>query len=629
MRVGFQYTDLANSCQGVTHLTLRQKKFLPISVYVLVFAAMLLGCAMLNRSFPVLTGTRGDTMAYQGDELTALHFSQDADGAVIRFYSQIDPAQLAVISCSRSISRVRVNGSMLEFRPFTNMAQSNKMVSLSAIDAQHDPVRGWLLELRLDGSEQVEMYLCDAKTIDNIALVFDLCVPMIYGILLATVFYVCVLYLFNRLKLLLLFSGYVSSVLLWIVLSYLADSPSPLCNALTPVSNSMFNIALITGIICSVAFCMVDRWQRLKLSRKVFLLFAFNIAYNVLNSLLPEQWRIIYRNIVYIAGSATLLICCWRGESIPWLVLIGQALTQALRASMLTGQSVSYYMQLMHMMRLFTMPYIFGCIFQISAISGRKYMEVERLKSKLEESNVRLEQKVRERTAQLEEQQQFRTNLLTNIFHDLRTPLLIMRGCIDGLTEERRRAERIAILDDRLRHITSLTEDLFDVVKLEDKSMLVETEPIAMKPLLSGVVDSLRIEAEKSGISIRAEMEDGLIAWGDEMWLARALQNLICNAVYYSKPENPWVEVRLYRREKNICVAVRDFGAGVLPEEQELIFQRYYRVSGTKKHHSSGLGLSIAMNVAKRHDGTIEIMSTPGKGTLFIFVLPLWRQETN
>ena len=242
---------------------------------------------------------------------------------------------------------------------------------------------------------------------------------------------------------------------------------------------------------------------------------------------------------------------------------------------------------------------------------------------------MRLEQKVRERTAQLEEQQQFRTNLLTNIFHDLRTPLLIMRGCIDGLTEERRRAERIAILDDRLRHITSLTEDLFDVVKLEDKSMLVETEPIAMKPLLSGVVDSLRIEAEKSGISIRAEMEDGLIAWGDEMWLARALQNLICNAVYYSKPENPWVEVRLYRREKNICVAVRDFGAGVLPEEQELIFQRYYRVSGTKKHHSSGLGLSIAMNVAKRHDGTIEIMSTPGKGTLFIFVLPLWRQETN
>ena len=76
--------------------------------------------------------------------------------------------------------------------------------------------------------------------------------------------------------------------------------------------------------------------------------------------------------------------------------------------------------------------------------------------------------------------------------------------------------------------------------------------------------------------------------------------------------------------EDRIKTYVSDDGVGVSAEDQRLIFERYYRVSGTRKHDSSGLGLSIAMNVARHHQGTLEVSSQVGCGTTFCLTLPLW-----
>ncbi len=93
-----------------------------------------------------------------------------------------------------------------------------------------------------------------------------------------------------------------------------------------------------------------------------------------------------------------------------------------------------------------------------------------------------------ERTRELRDQEQIRTNLMTNIFHDLRSPLLIMQGCMEHLNRGENDPKYLEVLTGRLSFITKLTEDLFNVVKLEDNTMLMETEPVPIKPLLEQTI---------------------------------------------------------------------------------------------------------------------------------------------
>lgn len=106
------------------------------------------------------------------------------------------------------------------------------------------------------------------------------------------------------------------------------------------------------------------------------------------------------------------------------------------------------------------------------------------------------------------------------------------------------------------------------------------------------------------------------ITWGDEYRLEQAFQNLIINAIYYTKPKGK-VYVDLKSSDNMAYITIVDTGVGISPEDLDKIFDRYYRVSGTEKHQSSGLGLSIAHEIIKQHQGSITVKKRTWEGYCF------------
>ncbi len=112
------------------------------------------------------------------------------------------------------------------------------------------------------------------------------------------------------------------------------------------------------------------------------------------------------------------------------------------------------------------------------------------------------------------------------------------------------------------------------------------------------------------------------ITWGDEYRLEQAFQNLIVNAIYYTKPKGK-VYVNLKSVDNMAYVSITDTGVGISEKDLDKIFDRYYRVSGTEKHRSTGLGLSIAQEIIKQHQGSITVKSHLGEGTIFTVQIPV------
>jgi signal transduction histidine kinase len=245
------------------------------------------------------------------------------------------------------------------------------------------------------------------------------------------------------------------------------------------------------------------------------------------------------------------------------------------------------------------------------------------LTEKLEQSNQLLEIKVQERTKELKDQQKLRNTFMTNVFHDLRTPLFVLKGCIEKVNESPGKInQELPVINERMEFIQHLVEDLFLMAKLEDKKVILETERIPLCKLLDKVIKACLVVSEKKGVSLEYDRYCECTAWGDECRLEQALQNLIVNAIYYTKSGGK-VFVELKSVDNMAYITITDTGVGIYPEDLDKIFNRYYRVSGTEKHNSTGLGLSIAQEIIKQHNGSISVNSNPGKGTVFTVQLPV------
>ena len=186
---------------------------------------------------------------------------------------------------------------------------------------------------------------------------------------------------------------------------------------------------------------------------------------------------------------------------------------------------------------------------------------------------------------------------------------------------------QVEILERQVTGLTDIVDELFAVVKLQDDTLLMDTEPVPLAPLLREVSASCAVEAAARGIGVTCACASSPVAWGDEMWLGRAFQNLVANAVNFSK-EGGSVEVCLGDDGETATVTVEDHGAGIDPADIDKVFDRYYRTAKERaSHKSSGLGLSIAQGVVQRHGGSIAVESELGKGTLFTVKLPVWVEE--
>src|SRR6202020_3668880 len=132
-----------------------------------------------------------------------------------------------------------------------------------------------------------------------------------------------------------------------------------------------------------------------------------------------------------------------------------------------------------------------------------------------------------------------------------------------------------------------------------------------------------KVAAENAQIEVRTDAPGGLQGLGDQTLLVTALANLVSNAIAYSPPGSP-VSISRRRRGEDIEIAVTDRGIGIALEDQERVFERFFRGDKARSRATggSGLGLAIVKHVAANHDGSIGVWSKPGTGSTFTLSIP-------
>ncbi len=342
-------------------------------------------------------------------------------------------------------------------------------------------------------------------------------------------------------------------------------------------------------------------------------------------------WNLAHAAL-FLGSLLVLVWACAARRPGAWLALTGQALSQGLRMVMalsgLTEMTVGLSLCTIQYAKLFNLPFLLCGMWIISRKFAEQFTRSEQLSAQLEAVNRGLEQQVEQRTRALREEQVQRVAFMANAFHDLRTPLFVAQGCLDQLPRAEGAEQPLTVLRDRLDFMRKLVEDMFLMAKLEEKQVIFDEDRVPLAPLAERVTDGLRDDAARQQVRLTLELRDRCVAWGDDLRLEQALQNLVTNALHHT-PAGGVVTVRLYAEGADACLEVRDTGPGIPPEEQDRVFLRYYRAPGAKRQGSSGLGLSIAQQIVVQHQGRITLDSRPGQGSAFTIRLPAVRRPAS
>ena len=243
--------------------------------------------------------------------------------------------------------------------------------------------------------------------------------------------------------------------------------------------------------------------------------------------------------------------------------------------------------------------------------------------------------RIQEQIEQLKENDRLRRELVSNISHDLRTPLSAMQGYIETLIikadtmspEERDRYLRIA--RKHTVRLGTLTGDLFELSKLDSASVTPHLEAFSLPELVQDVAQEFDLEAERKDIQLSVDMHSGAASYtiGDIGLIQRVLENLVRNAIKFT-PAGGEITVSIAERPEARRVAVSDNGPGIHDDDIPRIFDRFYRAVGGEEalSDSSGLGLAIVKRILDLHGSRITVTSKVNAGTRFEFELPLCEQ---
>lgn len=229
----------------------------------------------------------------------------------------------------------------------------------------------------------------------------------------------------------------------------------------------------------------------------------------------------------------------------------------------------------------------------------------------------------------LAEQEVARREFLTNIAHELRTPLMVAGGYLQILQKGKMSNNElpfaIATIARNVQKITSLVNDILFLQELD--LVLPEFQPVDLLKVATGVLEQYRTQASAHEINLSLKAERDLPpVLGDFKSLERAMIAMLDNAIKFS-PNGGDVEIRLRRVNNQVQVEIQDHGIGISGAALPFIFDRFYHVEkmGDDLFDGVGLGLAITRQVIQQHHGKVEVDSQPGRGSTFTIHLPAWR----
>ena len=276
--------------------------------------------------------------------------------------------------------------------------------------------------------------------------------------------------------------------------------------------------------------------------------------------------------------------------------------------------------------------------------------QIQQREEALRDSHDQLEQRVEERTAELEAAKKeveefscsvvrakeeveraskFKDQFLSTMSHELRTPLNAILGFSELLTDRRygemneRQSRYVNHIHTSGKHLLKLISDILDLSKIEAGRMEIVREDVPIDSVCAEVLSALQPLADKKSQALTRRVDSALYVRADPTRFKQILMNLIGNAIKFS-PERGRIELAARALDGQVIVEVRDDGPGIPPEDQQKIFEAFYRgAESGKAVEGTGLGLAITERLVNMHGSQLEIDSRPGEGTCFHFSLPL------
>jgi signal transduction histidine kinase len=274
-----------------------------------------------------------------------------------------------------------------------------------------------------------------------------------------------------------------------------------------------------------------------------------------------------------------------------------------------------------------------GLADELNGMAASLQASVQSLEQKVEERTEELQQALAElsrKGRQLEVASQHKSDFLANMSHELRTPLnaiigfsQVLRQGLFGPVNEKQEE----YLDDILtsgHHLLSLINDVLDLSKVEAGQVELDVASFSLREVLERGVVMVREPASKRGVALALELAPDVdLVDGDERRLRQVVYNLLSNAVKFT-PRGGSVVVASAQVDGEVHVSVIDTGPGIVAEDRERIFDEFQQTDvGVRQRDGTGLGLALSKRLVELHGGRIWVESEPGRGSCFVFTLPI------
>ncbi len=238
-----------------------------------------------------------------------------------------------------------------------------------------------------------------------------------------------------------------------------------------------------------------------------------------------------------------------------------------------------------------------------------------------------LVQSVNHMALKLDEMEKMRQEFISDVSHEIQSPLTSIRGFASALQQDNISAEDrrhyVEVIEAESLRLSKLSANLLKLASLESEQVRFDPRRYRLDMQIRSVILACEPQWTARGLDVEVDLDEVAVT-ADEDLLSQVWINLIHNSIKFT-PEGGSIRIGLHRRGDRVEMEVSDTGIGIAPEDQPRVFERFYKSdkSRTGTRGGNGLGLSIARKVVELHHGTIAVRSKPGEGATFIVELPV------
>jgi two-component system, OmpR family, phosphate regulon sensor histidine kinase PhoR len=234
---------------------------------------------------------------------------------------------------------------------------------------------------------------------------------------------------------------------------------------------------------------------------------------------------------------------------------------------------------------------------------------------------------VNKMAGELNQTEQMRQEFVSNVSHEIQSPLTSIRGFARALREEdlslETRQHYLGIIETESMRLSKLSDNLLELASLDSEQLKLDPKPYRLDRQIRGLILACEPQWTDKGLELDAALDEATVVTADEDLLSQVWINLIHNSIKFT-PAGGCVRVALKRQADGVQVTVADTGPGIAPADQAHIFERFYKADKARRRSEggNGLGLSIVKKIVELHHGTVRVDSQPGQGATFTVALP-------